>query len=85
MSDEAFSAAQLAQLRQVLREELADGGLRLDGADHVDEARRDFMFLRSLRRGVNGTAAKIGWFFIAAILGAIVFLVNGGLNFWKGQ
>lgn len=82
---EAFSSEQLAQLRQVFREELADAGLRLDGADHVDEARRDFMFLRSLRRGVNGTAAKIGWFFIAAMLGAVVWLVNGGLNWWKGQ
>lgn len=88
MSDEFFSASQLAQLslviKEAIREEMADGGLRLDGADHVDEARRDFMFLRSLRRGVNGTAAKIGWFFIAAVLGALVFLVNGGLNAWKG-
>lgn len=85
MSEDAFSPAQLEQLRQVFREELADAGLRLDGADHVDEARRDFMFLRSLRRGVNGTAAKIGWFFIAAVLGAIVWLVNGGLSMWKGS
>lgn len=89
MSDEAFSQAQLAQIAVVVnnavREALADAGLRLDGADHVDEARRDLMFLRSLRKGVNGTAAKIGWFFIAAMLGAIVWLVNGGLAFWKGQ
>lgn len=89
MSDETFSAAQMAQLKlamtEVLREEMADAGLRLDGADHVDEARRDYMFLRSLRKGVNGTAAKIGWFFIAAVLGAVVWLVNGGLSLWKGQ
>lgn len=79
----------MAQLKlamtEVLREEMADAGLRLDGADHVDEARRDYMFLRSLRKGVNGTAAKIGWFFIAAVLGAVVWLVNGGLNMWKGS
>ena len=86
MSDnDAFSQAQLQQLRSVFREEMADAGLRLDGADHVDEARRDLMFLRTLRKGVNGTAGKIGWFVIAAILGAVVFLVNGGLNMWKGQ
>ena len=89
MSDETFSPAQIAQLqlaiKEVLREEMADAGLRLDGADHVDEARRDYMFLRSLRRGVNGTAAKIGWFFIAAVLGAVVWLVNGGLSLWKGN
>ena len=85
MTDEAFSQAQLEQLRQVFREEMGDAGLRLDGADHIDEARRDLMFLRTLRKGVNGTAAKIGWFVIAAILGAIMWLVNGGFNLWKGQ
>lgn len=84
MSD-AFSSEQLAQLRAVFREELADAGLRIDGADHVDEARRDFMFLRSLRKGVNGTAAKIGWLVIAAVIGAVIWLVNSGLTFWKGQ
>ena len=89
MSDETFSATQMAQLKlamkEVMREDMADAGLRLDGADHVDEARRDYMFLRSLRKGVDGTAAKIGWFFIAAVLGAIVWLVNVGLNMWKGN
>jgi hypothetical protein len=89
MSDEFLSPSQLAQIalvvKEAVREEMADAGLRLDGADHVDEARRDLMFLRSLRKGVNGTAAKIGWFFIAAVLGAVVWLVNGGLNMWKGS
>lgn len=88
MSEEAFSPAQLAQISVVVnnavRDAMADAGLRLDGADHIDEARRDYMFLRALRRGVNGTAAKVGWFVIAAVLGAVVWLVNGGLNLWKG-
>lgn len=84
MSD-AFSPEQLNQLRSVFREELADAGLRIDSADHQDEARRDFMFLRSLRKGVNGTAAKIGWTVIAAILGVVFWLVNSGMNFWKGS
>jgi hypothetical protein len=82
---DAFSPEQLNQLRAVFREELADAGLRIDNADHQDEARRDFMFLRSLRKGVNGTAAKIGWTVIAAILGVVFWLVNSGLNFWKGS
>jgi hypothetical protein len=89
MSDEFLSPSQLAQIalvvKEAVREEMADAGLRLDGADHVDEARRDLMFLRALRKGVNGTAAKIGWFVIAAILGAVMWLVNGGLNLWKGS
>lgn len=85
MSDEAFSSAQLAQLRQVFREELADAGLRLDGPDHVDEAREDFRFVRKLRHGVNGLASKVGWAVITAVLGAMIWIFSAGLNFWKGQ
>ena len=79
----SFSEHQVAQIRSAFREEIADAGLRLDDGDHQDEARRDFMFLRSLRRGVNGTAAKVGWLVIAAVCGAIIWLVNSGLNFWR--
>lgn len=82
---QGFSPEQLAQIRAAMREELADAGLRLEGASHQDEARKDFMFLRSLRTGVNGTAAKIGWLVIAAICGAIIWLVNSGLNLWKAM
>lgn len=81
----AFSAQQVQQLRSVIREELADVGLRLDGEDHVDDARRDFMFLRSLRLGVNGAAAKVGWAVIAAVISAIAWLVVNGLNVWRGH
>lgn len=85
---EGFTQEQLLQLettvRKAVREEMADAGLRLDDGDHVDEARRDFMFLRSLRRGLNGTAAKVGWAVILAILGGIFWLFNAGLTFWKG-
>lgn len=88
MSD-AFSPEQLAQLeavtRKAVREELADAGLRLDGPEHVDDAREDFRFLRRFRKGVDGTAAKIGWAVIAAFLGAVFWLLNSGLNLWKGQ
>lgn len=85
MSEEAFSPAQMSQLRQVLREELSDAGLRLDGADHVDEAREDFRFLRKMRKGIDGTAAKIGWLVIAALLSGVLWVVTAGLNAWKGS
>ena len=85
MADDAFSAAQIKQLRTIFREELADAGLRLDDAEHQDEARRDFMFLRGLRRTLNGMAAKIGWAIIMALLGALFFLVNTGLSAWKAH
>lgn len=78
-----FTDQQLAQIRAVFREELADAGIRLDSADHQDEAREDFRFLRRLRLGMDGTASKIGWLVIAAIVGGFIWLVNLGLNTWK--
>lgn len=81
MPDDAFSAAQLAQLRQVFREELGAAGLRLDGADHIDEAREDFRFIRKLRKSWEGAATKVGtWVLIGflAIIGTIM-----SLGFWS--
>lgn len=83
-SSKSFTPEHIAQLRAVLVEVMGDAGLRLEQPEHEDEARRDFMFLRSLRKGVNGTAAKIGWLVIAAVCGAVIWLVNSGLNVWKG-
>ncbi|WP_196258550.1 hypothetical protein [Pelagibacterium limicola] len=79
-----FSPEQLAQIRAAMRDELADAGLRLDGAEHQDEAREDFRFIRRFRRGIEGTSAKIGWLVIAALLGGVAYLVNLGLNTWRG-
>lgn len=81
---ETFSAEQLTQIRAVFREALADAGLRLEDGDHEDEARKDFMFLRTLRRGANGIAAKVGWTLIAAGVGGLVWLVTLGANVWRG-
>lgn len=85
MTTEGFTKAQLEQLRLVFREELADAGLRIDGPEHVEDAREDFRFLRRLRRGIDGTASKIGWFIIAAILGGLIWLFTQGLNVWRGS
>lgn len=88
MSDEPFNAVQLQQLRMVtkeaVREEMADAGLRLEGADHQDEARADFRFVRWLRKGMTGVATAIGMAIILAVVSAMVFLVGQGLNFWRG-
>ena len=80
-----FTDQQVGQIRAAFREEVADAGLRLDDGELQVEARRDFMFLRSLRRGAQGTAAKIGWLVIAAICGAVFWLVTSGLNAWRGM
>jgi hypothetical protein len=80
---EAFSPEQLQQLRQAFREELADAGLRLDNADHQDEARADFRFIRALRKGANGLASKLGWAIIFAVLSGLVWIFAQGLAFWN--
>lgn len=85
MTGETFSAAQLAQLklliREAIREESADAGLRIDG-EHQDDAREDYRFLRRLRKGVDGAAAKIGLAVIAAFIGGILWLLNLGIQAW---
>lgn len=78
-----FTDEQLGQIRAAFREELADAGLRLDGAEQQDEAREDFRFLRRLRLRLDGAASKIGWLFIAAAFGAVMYLVNLGLSAWR--
>lgn len=83
-SGKKFSPEQIDQLRNLFREELADAGLRIDGPEHVDLAREDFRFLRRLRTGTQGTAAKVGWAVIFAILSAAVWLFTNGINAWKG-
>lgn len=84
MSD-GFSQEQLTQLRSVFREELADAGLRIDGPEHVDDAREDFRFLRRARRFMDSTASKVGWVIILAIVSGVIWLLNLGVNTWRGQ
>ena len=88
MTEGPFTKAQLAQLtaaiRAAVREELADAGLRLDDSDHQDAAKEDFRFLRRLRIGLDGVASKIGWAIIAAIISGMLWLVNSGLDVWRG-
>lgn len=80
-----FTNEQLQQLREVFREELGDAGLRIDGPDHVDEAREDFRFVRRLRKGVNGAASKVGMAVILAITSGVIWIVIQGANFWRGN
>lgn len=83
-SSKSFTPEQITQLRAVMVDVLGDAGLRLGEHEHEDEARKDFMFLRSFRKGVNGTATKVGWLVIAALCGVVLWLVTAGLNVWKG-
>lgn len=81
---DTFSQAQLMQLkllmREAIREESADAGLRIDG-EHQDEAREDYRWLRKMRRAWDGAAANIG---NAILFGAIALAgVIGSLGFWS--
>ena len=80
----SFTPEQMAQLRSIMTDVLADAGLRVDAAEQQDEARRDFMLLRDFRRAVNGAAGKIGCLVIAAMVGSVIWLVTTGLNARKG-
>ena len=76
----SFTSEQLEQLRMALREELADAGLRVDGPDHIDDAREDFRFLRRLRLNWDGATRKVG----SSVLWALIVVVGGiiSLGFW---
>lgn len=86
---DGFSAEQLKQLEAIVRtsvrEELNDAGLRLDGADHQDEAREDFRFIRRLRKRVDGASSKVGAAVLLSLTGGVIWLVMQGVNLWKGQ
>lgn len=75
-----FTLEQLAQIKMAVREELAEGGLRIESDEHQDEAREDFRFLRKLRVGWDGAANKIG----NAVLAAAIVVAGGitATGFW---
>lgn len=78
---DAFSQAQIEQLRSVFREELADAGLRIDGPEHQDEAREDFRFLRRLRRLWDNSVTRVGTIVLTALVGLALSIV--GMGFWQ--
>lgn len=84
-ASKTFTPEQMAQLRGLMIDVLGNAGLRVDAAPEQDEARKDFMFLRWLRTGVNGTATKVGWLVIASLFGGVIWLANAGLNAWKAM
>ena len=65
-------------VRAAVRAEFSAAGMRVDAPTDVDEARRDFMFLRRLRGWVDGTASKIGGAIILALVSGIVWLIVAG-------
>jgi len=84
-SGSSFSSEQVEQLRTVLREELGDAGLRLDGPDHVDASREDFRFLRRLRLNWDGASRRVGGIVLVAVLGIAMAIIGAGFWAWLGK
>lgn len=86
---EGFSPEQLQQLREVIREvireELADSGLRLDGTEHQDEAREDFRFLRRIRKMWDGAVGRVGTAVLGAVVTVAFAIIGAGLWAWLGS
>jgi hypothetical protein len=72
------SAELEAVIRNAVRVELNTAGLRIDGLDHQDEARKDFIFLRKIRTAMEGASAKVGGAVLMAMVTGLIWL------FWVG-
>ena len=86
---DGFSPEQILQLEAIVekgvRQGFADAGLRIDDGASVDDARKDFAFIRLMRRTLGGWATNIGWFIILSVLSAIGWLIWQGFQLVKGQ
>lgn len=80
-----FTDEQMAQLRAAFRDELADAGLRIDGPEHVDDAREDFRFLRRLRTIWDSSVKKVGSAVLTAIVGILFIIIGAGFWAWLGS
>jgi hypothetical protein len=76
----SLSPQQVTQIEAVVRDVLAEVGLRLDDPDHVDAIREDQRFLRRFRLWWVGAANKVGNIVLVAIVG--VLLTIAGAGFW---
>lgn len=75
-----FTEQQMAQLHNVVREELSDLGVRLDSPDHVDDFREDVRFLRRMRQSWDNASKKTGNALLFGLFGIVASII--GLGFW---
>jgi hypothetical protein len=80
-SSKSFTPEQIAQLRAVMVDVLGDAGLRLDEAEHEDEAREDFRFLRRFRKAFDGASTQVGRSLLMALIGVVAVIIS--LGFWQ--
>lgn len=74
--------AELRELiREAVRDELREVGLRTDDADHAEAVRDDLRFARRMRKSVEATASKIGMLVITAVAGGAMLALWEGVKF----
>jgi hypothetical protein len=59
-----------------------DVGIHSEHGDDVDQVRADFLFIRKLRRGSEGMAAKVGYTLITVAVTAALFIFTLGSKSW---
>jgi len=69
-----------ALVREAVRAELSEAGLRLDDTNHQYEAREDFRFLRNIRTTLTSWSSRVGALFITAVFGGLIWLVMTGFK-----
>lgn len=77
-----FTEKQMAQLRDVIREEFDNVGLRIDDPDHIDDIRADFRFLRGIRQLWNSTSKRLGNAILTAVLLGLATIIGFGVMAW---
>jgi hypothetical protein len=77
---QGFTDEQIAQIRAVFREELADAGLRLDDATHQDEAREGSASCAGCASSWDGAVNEVGNAVLLALIAVGGTIV--GLGFW---
>lgn len=76
-----ISREELRQIvREAVREAFDDVGLQVEDKDDIREARKDFDFIRSLRRNLTGIANKVGMAILLALVGGACTIVGLGLK-----
>lgn len=87
MTDQIITTrAELKKLiRDAVREEFEDAGLRVEDAEQRDKAREDFRFLRKLRTSVEGAANKIGMTIVLALVGGTITATWAGVRYLLRQ
>ena len=73
------------ELRELVKEAVSEAlleiGIRADGHDNVELARKDFLFLRSIRETFSSAAGKVGSAVLLGVVGGFMWAVWWGIQF----